>query len=108
MKTMEQIINQIIEIEMSARRIVDEAKDRRENLSATLEAELNEIRAKHNEYTQKQLEMTKAQEAVKLQQKMREADAMQAKQLSALENAAKLNHDKWVDMIFSNTIKADI
>lgn len=107
MKTMEQIINQIIEIEMSARKIVNEAKDDRDHLDARISAELDAIRARRMEAAQAQLEAARAHDAEALAKKIEEVDHHYEIRLRALEHATKDNLDIWVDEIFSNIVNAD-
>lgn len=104
---MEQIINQIIEIEMSARKIVDEAKADRDSLDARIAAELDAIRAQHTEAAHAQIEAARAYDAETLAKKIEEINRLYEERLRALEQASKDNLDSWVDEIFSNITDAN-
>lgn len=107
MKTMEQIINQIIEIELSARKIVGEAKDSLENLGSRAAAELDLLRNRQFQAVERQLETARAQDAENLTKKIDELNRHYENRLRALEAATKDNLDRWVDEIFSNITRVD-
>lgn len=102
---MDEIIERIINIENDARELLKEAKEEKENLSKTIDLEIERLEKETNERATKKQKELKSFEDGKAEEKIAEINKMLKERLEKLSKIALLKKEEWIEDVVNSIIK---
>ncbi|MGN0520942.1 MAG: hypothetical protein ACI4LB_09425 [Candidatus Fimenecus sp.] len=102
---MENALRMIVEADRAARKEVEQAKLRRENLTAELTQSKAEINRQHQENAEKTVEKVRVNMQTKVQTAVAALDKKTAEQASRMQALYDEKSDEWVETIFHAVTK---
>ncbi len=98
------MIQRIIAVERQANSLTDSAKTEKENIEASIQAEIDQLRTNYQENAENYLFKLEKSEQAKSAARLKELDERRERKLSQVEVIYAAKKDEWIQTIFDRIV----